>query len=281
VFDAELRRCRSWVQRDRDSVDRRARHDAQTRMLEAVFVAVVIAGTYALFPRFTGPQPHANGVAAHEPASALPRSASLRRADFRGAPASREAKAIADWSVATDDHAGAPFVIVDKKHARIYAFDGAGALTVTAPALLGAAYGDTTVPGIGDKALSDIPASERTTAAGRFVAELGQELGGGEVLWVDYDSGLSLHRVYTGTPSEHRQQRLDTPTIADNRISWGCINVPAAFFDRVVLPAFRHSKGIVYVLPEILPLDAVFASYARYRTQMAARRRDAQQLANR
>jgi hypothetical protein len=220
---------------------------------------------------------HDRSAALRAPATSAP--APLLRAQFRGAPASEEAQAIADWSVATNDHLGAPFLVIDKRHARIYAFDANGVLSATAPVLLGAAYGDTTVPGIGDKPLSAIPKSQRTTAAGRFVAELGQELGGGEVLWVDYDSGLSLHRVYTGTPSEHRRRRLDTPTIADNRISWGCINVPAPFFDRVVLPAFRHSKGVVYVLPERLPLDTVFASYARYRAPMAARRAAGEQLA--
>ena len=114
---------------------------------------------------------------------------------------------------------------------------------------------------VGDKPLSRIRRSERTTAAGRFVAELGTELGGEAVLWVDYDAGLSLHRVYTGTPSEHRLRRLATPTIADNRISYGCINVPAAFFDRVILTQFSGTKGMVYVLPEKHSLEAQFSSY--------------------
>ena len=32
--------------------------------------------------------------------------------------------------------------------------------------------------------------------------------------------------------------QLASPSVLDNRISYGCINVPAAFYDKVVAPAF-------------------------------------------
>ena len=51
-------------------------------------------------------------------------------------------------------------------------------------------------------------------------------------------------------PEERRAQRLATPTPLDNRISYGCINVPVNFFKRVIGPAFKGTNGIVYVLPE-------------------------------
>src|SRR5471032_2029500 len=102
---------------------------------------------------------------------------------------------------------------------------------------------------------------ERTTTAGRFVAALGRNFGGKEILWVDYDSAISLHPVVTTKPEERRLQRLATPTPLDNRISYGCINVPAKFFDNVVRPAFTGTNGIVYVLPETRLPREVFASY--------------------
>ena len=37
----------------------------------------------------------------------------------------------------------------------------------------------------------------------------------------------------------------------DNRISFGCINVPLAFFENVVSRAFKDTTGVVYVLPEL------------------------------
>jgi hypothetical protein len=46
--------------------------------------------------------------------------------------------------------------------------------------------------------------------------------------------------------------------VLDNRISYGCINVPAKFYDAVVVPAFTGTVGIVYILPETKPLKAAF-----------------------
>jgi len=79
---------------------------------------------------------------------------------------------------------------------------------------------------------------------------MGRNTRGKEILWVDYEDAISMHPVITSNPEERRQQRLDTPTPADNRISYGCINVPADFFKNVVHETFNDTSGIVYVLPE-------------------------------
>ena len=89
---------------------------------------------------------------------------------------------------------------------------------------------------------------EETTPAGRFLASMGHNWNGKEVLWVDYSTGISLHRVLTDKPSERRLQRLATSTPLDKRISHGCINVRVKFFDSVVIPTFTGTSGIVYVL---------------------------------
>jgi hypothetical protein len=70
-----------------------------------------------------------------------------------------------------------------------------------------------------------------------------------------------MHPVITTKPEERRAQRLATPTPLDNRISYGCINVPAKFFENVVRPVFSGTNGIVYVLPETRSAREVFASY--------------------
>jgi hypothetical protein len=152
-------------------------------------------------------------------------------------------------------------VIVDKIDARIFVFDAGGRIQGAAPALLGSARGDDTVPGIGDREYADMPPETRTTPAGRFVAALGMDTRGEDVVWVDYDAAVSLHRVITTKPKERRLQRLATPTPLDNRISYGCINVPARFYENVVSPAFTGTDGIVYVLPETRPAREVFGSY--------------------
>jgi len=67
--------------------------------------------------------------------------------------------------------------------------------------------------------------------------------------------------VITSNVKEHRAERLATPTPLDNRISYGCINVPAKFYKSVVSRAFTGTNGIVYVLPETRSAEKVFASY--------------------
>jgi len=194
-------------------------------------------------------------------ASVMSQAGAAGRANFEGELASVDARHVADWVVHSKDNARMPFMIVDKKDAKVFMFDADGQLRGAAPALLGLARGDSSVPGIGDRKLSTIRPEERTTPAGRFVATLDRNLKGDEILWVDYETAISLHRVVTANARERRQQRLATPTPLDNRISYGCINVPAPFFDRVVSPAFTGTDGIVYVLPETRPSHEFFASY--------------------
>jgi hypothetical protein len=183
------------------------------------------------------------------------------RAYFGRERASHEARRTADWIVDSADNLGLPFVIVDKIEAKVFVFDAGGHIQGAAPALVGSARGDDTVPGIGDREYSDMPPETRTTPAGRFVAALGMDARGEDMLWVDYDAAVSLHRVVTTKPKERRLQRLATPTPLDNRISYGCINVPKRFYENVVSPAFTGTDGIVYVLPETRSTREVFGSY--------------------
>jgi hypothetical protein len=148
------------------------------------------------------------------------------------------------------DHKNLPFVIIDKPNARVFVFDASGHIRGAAAALLGSAPGDHSVPGIGERELSDMGPEDRTTPAGRFVSGIGMNYRGEDVLWVDHASGLSLHRVLTTKPEERRLERLATPTPKDNRISYGCINVPKNSTRTIVAPTFSGTDGIVYILPE-------------------------------
>lgn len=182
----------------------------------------------------------------------------LQHANFGNEAASADTRTMADWAIKSADNRGLPFAIVDKKDARVFVFDADGQLRGTAPVLLGLALGDDAVPGIGSRPLSRIRPEERTTPAGRFVAALDHNLRGKEILWVDYDGAVSLHPVAIAKPEERRLQRLASPSPLDNRISYGCINVSAKFFDNVVRPAFTGTDGIVYVLPEVMSIQEVF-----------------------
>jgi hypothetical protein len=162
------------------------------------------------------------------------------------------------WVLQSGDHDGAPFVIIDKRRARLWLFDAAGQPLGDTPVLLGLAAGDASVPGIGEREMKHIQPHERTTPAGRFVAEPGQNASGEDIFWIDYDAAVSMHRVRASHPAERRLQRLASRTTADNRISYGCINVPVTFYEQLLQPAFRGRRGVVYVLPETLPAGVLF-----------------------
>ena len=171
---------------------------------------------------------------------------------------SNDARVLVTRVTQLNDHADAPFLVLDKRAARIWVFDAQARLKGSTPVLLGLATGDDTVPGIGELPLSQIADAARTTPAGRFVIEPGRNLHSDEILWIDYESAVSMHRVRSVNAGERRLQRLASPHAADRRISYGCINVPTAFFNRVLTPFFAESRAIAYVLPETRPLTAVF-----------------------
>lgn len=162
------------------------------------------------------------------------------------------------WISATGNNQGKPFAIIDKKGAMLHVFDAAGISRGSSPVLLGMAVGDDSVPGIGERKMSEIRPAERTTPAGRFVSEPGLNLQGEDIVWIDYESAVSMHRVRASNKADRRLERLATPTPADNRISYGCVNVPAAFYDAHIKPVFGMAPAVVYVLPETRPASAFF-----------------------
>ncbi|MDB5454096.1 MAG: L,D-transpeptidase [Caulobacteraceae bacterium] len=196
------------------------------------------------------------GGIACTPALAAPAQAS---GQFGSERASKAARSVAGSVVAKRNNEGLPFVIVDKVQAKVFVFHQDGRLRGASPVLVGSAIGDDSAPGIGQRSLADIRPEERTTPAGRFVASLGNDLGEKDVVWVDYEAAISLHRMVTGNARERRARRMATVSPGDNRISFGCINVPAKFYDTVVQPAFTGTNGIVYILPEVRSIESVFA----------------------
>lgn len=153
------------------------------------------------------------------------------------------------WVAASKDNAGLPFVVVDKVNARVYAFTPHAQLKATAPVLLGAGTGDKVLASP-DAPMSAIPPAKRITPAGRYPSRLVTDNHGKTVLLVDGPNLITMHVVVKGTPAQRRAERLASVTSDDNRVSFGCINVPPAFFKTILDPDFRPAKGIVYILPE-------------------------------
>jgi hypothetical protein len=213
------------------------------------------------FPHATAPQVQAP-TAGTPPAASKPDSEpAVRLASFGNQKPSDAVRQVANWSVYSGDHQKMAFVIVDKKDARVWVFDPAGQAISSTPALMGAAIGDDSVPGIGEKPLSQVKPEEKTTPAGRFIAEPGENLKGEDIVWVSYDLAVSMHRVRPVVKAERRLERLASATPADNRISFGCINLPPAFYEKVLSPTVHKYGAVIYVLPETRSPAEVLGAY--------------------
>ncbi len=163
--------------------------------------------------------------------------------------ASPEVLDTVQWIAASKDNAGLPFIVIDKTNARVYAFTPYAQLKATAPILLGMGVGDEVLVSP-DAPMSAIPPYKRITPAGRYPSRLAFERPGKQILVIDAKNLISLHIVAKGTPAQRRAERLASLAADDNRVSFGCINVPPAFFTDIVSPDFTPARGIVYVLPE-------------------------------
>jgi hypothetical protein len=181
-------------------------------------------------------------------------------ADFGDTSAPPDVVHVANWVSYTHNAKKKAFVLIDKKMARMYVFDPKGKLKSHAPVLLGKAVGDHTVPGIGNKPLSQIKEDEKTTPAGRFLVQPGRNTHGDDILWIDYNSAVSMHRLRKVAEEEKRFERMATEEHEDNRISNGCVNVPHAFYNTVLKPTVMKYGAYVYVLPETRSPQQQFGS---------------------
>jgi hypothetical protein len=212
-------------------------------------------------PCFAAGKDAAHASKPHASKSAAEKKSHGPLADLRNVRASKDVVQVANWVSYTYDSQRRPFVIIDKKAAKMYVFDGWGRLWSTSPVLIGMAVGDDSAPGVGSKRLSQLKASEKTTPAGRFEARPGKDNHGANVVWIDFDAALSMHAIASVSASERRADRMATPDPSDNRISNGCINLPPRFFSGVLWPTVSRYGAVVYVLPETRTPHQQFGAY--------------------
>jgi hypothetical protein len=182
----------------------------------------------------------------------------LTAADFGAIQPTPATRQMADWVVMRRDNGRMPFMVLDKHDARLYVFQPNGQLIDQTPVLLGSAHGDETYPGIGDVPIDQVKPYQRTTAAGRFVTRPGLDADHTDVVWLDYDAALAMHRVINKVKSERRLERIASADARVRRISWGCINIPIPFFDAYISPVFGKRSGVTYVIPERKTFAQVF-----------------------
>jgi hypothetical protein len=200
------------------------------------------------------------------PASATPKTKARAKPADVTAPVpvptimpSPEGQRVADWIAASGDNRALPYAVIDKVAASLVLYDSRGRPLAQVPVLIGIAPGDEATPGVGSKKLGEIGPAEKTTPAGRFLAKFGYAAGRQQVLWVDYANSVAIHAIPAdAAKSEKRRERMLSPEPDDNRITFGCINVPRAFYGSTLRPLFRKKGGYVYVLPDTRPLQDVF-----------------------
>jgi len=232
----------------RDDRTVKSRNAGDFPALVACMAFVLVATLYPEFeePSEAGGDPVGNSVVLDSSTDDRLR----RYVDFGSVHASPEVRYVAQEVVSSSDNGSLSFIVVDKRNAMLFVFDENGELKGSTAVLLGSARGDDSVPGIGEREISQIRPEERTTPAGRFVGEHGRNLKGEDIVWVDYDAAVSLHRVRPADPGERRLERLASRSSGDNRISYGCINVPVGFYEQIVLRSLSEGKVMIYVLPE-------------------------------
>lgn len=205
-------------------------------------------------------------LVAAAPAAAAPKTKARAQPAPVMAPAlvptimpSPEARRVADWIAASRDNRALPYAVIDKVSASLVLYDSSGRPLAQVPVLIGIATGDEASPGVGSKKLGEIGPAEKTTPAGRFLAKFGYAAGRQQVLWVDYANSVAIHAIPAdAAKSEKRRERMLSPEPDDNRITFGCINVPRVFYGSTLRPLFRRKGGYVYVLPDTRPLQDVF-----------------------
>lgn len=211
-------------------------------------VLLALAGLASIIPVTASAQPagmaQSQSVGEQAEAAMIPSAATMR---------------VADWIAASGDNRALPYIIVDKTNAVLFLFSAKGTSLGAVPVLIGVAVGDDATPGIGSKNLAEIGPAEKTTPAGRFLAKFGLAAGRERILWVDYATSVALHPIPKGaSKKEHRRERMLSPTPDDNRITFGCINVPIAFYGKVLRPLVQKKGAYVYILPDTKPLEVVF-----------------------
>ena len=218
-------------------------------------VAGIMAVAIAVNINFATPVPNAQ---ASIPVNKFTIKQSVERpkADFKGVEASRDIRLVAEWQV-RQGH-GKSFVMLDKINGLIYAFDGKGVLLAKAPSLYGASGKDLLSEESASKTMDQMTTADKVTPAGVFGAKgVNNSSYGFTVNFAEYKTGaIAIHIVYLGTPSENRQYRLDSKSPLDNRISYGCINVPAEFMS--VMKAHFSKDSVVIVLPELQSAESFF-----------------------
>lgn len=155
---------------------------------------------------------------------------------------------------ATAQISGKGFIIADKPNGMIHVFDKDGNVIAQDTALYGRDVGDV----LGS--VSSLEGGKKVTPAGKYALEAvklrdGGTYAGGYTLDLvgtnDGTGSIAIHAAYLGNVNEKRLERLASPDVKDNRVSYGCINTShKTFLDKIIPNINKLDGGMVFVLPD-------------------------------
>jgi hypothetical protein len=186
-------------------------------------------------------------------------SAYARTVDVGDAPVPNSVLGVANHALNRGN--GLPFTVIDKPNAKLYAFLKDGRMVGSSSVLIGATKRDALTPSWGTQTLDEMKETDKVTPAGVFTGRFSLSSEYGSTISLEETESpstfVAIHRTYLGTPSENRLARYATPTPEDNRVSYGCINVPSSFYDNVLTLNFK-GKSQIYVMPDNSDARAFF-----------------------
>jgi hypothetical protein len=151
---------------------------------------------------------------------------------------SLQVRRLVSWAIATGDHAGMPFIVIDRAHGRLFAFTPAGRLLGSTPVLTDRSPGTTV----------------RTRTAIRLVADTWHSRNRDRIVWVNSVSALSVDAMApAAAPWQGRSMGLATREVANKRSRDETLHVAEAFYRQHLSP-LRKRPSVAYVLPAAMPV---------------------------
>lgn len=172
---------------------------------------------------------------------------------------SQPANVVNGWVRQAGDNQGQRYIIADKAAGMLHIMSAEGTVLESAPALYGKKQGDGMTVGETPAGIFLLHHQPAPTAYGGDLQQFATAPDG---------DVYAIHRVLTTNPRQNRQGRLNTPTPDDNRISLGCINVPADIYNQYLTQGFQ---GKLYILPDQEDITTTFAAIAEQNAKVALR----------
>jgi hypothetical protein len=182
-------------------------------------------------------------VAAVMPAPENVAALHARLARERAAP---EVQEVAQWAVASQDHAGLPFVVVDKTQARLFAFDPQGQLLGSTAILSSRPQG--------------VPTPVAAAPTGRFVTDTGLSAHADGIVWVNAGIGFSVYGTPAGQDAGFAPQPWASGDGDNQAVADGTLRVAGDFY-REHLSNLKSQVSVAYVLSQGQPWHEVLGNY--------------------